>query len=129
MSPRSRCCAVSWRSYDQRQRGLNRLRPQCVRSGLEAYTHNTHLLDNLVGADDYRLRHHETKRLRRFQIDYQLELRRLLDRQIERLRPLENFCDEDASPPSDNGKVCSIAEQAAGLGEVTRGVNRRKCMA
>src|SRR5665213_1616556 len=48
------------------------------------------LFDDLVGAGEDRLRHGEAERLGGFKIDDQLELGRLLDRQIGWLFPLED---------------------------------------
>jgi hypothetical protein len=48
-----------------------------------------YLLDHLVGADNDRVGHGEAERFRRLEIDGQLELGRLLDRQIGRSAGLE----------------------------------------
>src|SRR4051794_13870540 len=46
---------------------------------------------DLIGAGEERLRHGEAERLRSLQVDHQLELGRLLDRQILRLRALQQL--------------------------------------
>src|SRR5258708_40293154 len=58
----------------------------------------TALFDHLVGALQQRCRHFDAKRLCGLQIDHQFELGRLLDRQVARLRTLENLVDEDGGP-------------------------------
>jgi hypothetical protein len=50
---------------------------------------------HLVGASEEARRNFETKRLRGFQVNYEHEFGRLLDRQVGRLRTLENPVDED----------------------------------
>jgi hypothetical protein len=47
------------------------------------------LFDHLVGAREQRGRNGEAERLCGLQIDYQLELGRLLDRQVGGLRPFK----------------------------------------
>jgi hypothetical protein len=45
------------------------------------------LFDHLVGAGEQRRRHREAQRPRRNQVHNQIEFRRLLDRDVARLRP------------------------------------------
>lgn len=52
------------------------------------------LFNDLVGAGQQRRRDGQAQRLRRLQIDDQLELGRLLDRQVGGLRPLQDLVDE-----------------------------------
>src|SRR6187200_1716040 len=52
-----------------------------------------HLLDHLVDAGEQRRRHGETERLRRLEIHGQVEMRRLLDREVGWLRPPSNAID------------------------------------
>src|SRR2546421_12514870 len=47
------------------------------------------LVDQLVRADQHPLRHVEAERLGGLQVDYELELRGLLDRQRRRVRPFQ----------------------------------------
>jgi hypothetical protein len=58
----------------------------------------TTLFDHLVGAGEQCRWHNDAKRLCGLQIDHQLELGRLFDRQVGRLRTLENLVDEDGGP-------------------------------
>src|SRR5437763_16636893 len=51
------------------------------------------LFDHLVGAGEQRRRHGEAERLRGFQIDSKLELRRLLNRKIGRVRSPKDAID------------------------------------
>ena len=71
------------------------------------------LFDHLVGAREYRWRHIDAKRLCGLQIDYQLELCRLFDRQITRLHTLENSVNERCSPAVLILKIGSICQNAA----------------
>ena len=54
-------------------------------------------LNNLVGAGEDRGRHDEAERLRGLEIDHQLEIGRLLDRQIGRLGAVEDLSDATIS--------------------------------
>src|SRR5881628_887952 len=56
-------------------------------------------LDNLVRPQQHRLRDGQAERLGGLQIDDQLELRGLLDRQVRRLRALEDFIDQSCRTP------------------------------
>ena len=51
------------------------------------------LLNHLVGAAKQDCWHLQPHRLRRLEIDHQLELGRLLDGQLGRIRPFENLVD------------------------------------
>ena len=55
-----------------------------------------HLFDHLVGAGEQRWGHFEAERLGSLQIDHQLEIGRLLDRQVGRLGALEDPSGIDA---------------------------------
>ena len=48
-----------------------------------------------------------------FQIDNELELRRLLDRKISRLGPFQDFVDQNSGAPEGLGLVRSVRHQAA----------------
>jgi len=53
-------------------------------------------------------------RLRGLQVDYELALGRLLNRQVRRLGALENRRSVDAELPVDIGNAHTIAQQSAG---------------
>ena len=61
-------------------------------------------LDHLVGAEEERLRDGEAKRLGGLEVDQQLELRRLLDRQVGGLRTLQNSTSERPEASVSIGK-------------------------
>src|SRR5712672_1958701 len=81
--------------------------------------------DHLVGAGEQRGWHSEAEGLGGRQIDHELELGRLLDRQIGRLGALENFSGVLASLAICSANVGSVAHQTTGCDELTREVNRR----
>jgi hypothetical protein len=49
--------------------------------------------DDLIRAQQHRLRDREAERLRGLEVDHQLELRRLLDRKVGGLRAFEDLVD------------------------------------
>ena len=62
--------------------------------------------DHLVGEGQERLRHGEAERFRGLEVDHQLELGRLLDRQIGRLRALEDLA--GVNPGLAKGAPCAF---------------------
>src|SRR5437763_1972977 len=69
-------------------------------------------LDHLVGPLQHRLRHRETERPGGLEIDHKLERRRLLDRQIGWLGPLEDLSGINADLAIGSRAARSIADQA-----------------
>jgi hypothetical protein len=74
-------------------------------------------------------RHSEAERPGGLEIDAQLEFGRLLDPQVRRLSAVENPPDINACLAKVRGKAGSIAEQATGLNEFERPIDRRYGMA
>src|SRR5215472_14904116 len=75
-------------------------------------------LDHLVGAGGQRGRHDEVKHPRGLGVDYQLELACLHDRQLRRLRPLEDAANINADLTICILNVASVAHQPADLTKV-----------
>jgi len=73
------------------------------------------LLDHLVGAGEQRRRHVEAKRLRGDQVEREIELGRLLDRNIGGLRAPQNFVHIIASTPKHAGDIGTIGHESAGF--------------
>src|SRR5437762_1592802 len=79
---------------------VRRCRPFAApRSNWEVTQPALALLDDLVGAVEQRGRHGEAERAGGFQVDDQLELGRLLHRQIGRLGAVQDLCDVDSELP------------------------------
>src|ERR1700738_5060984 len=84
--------------------------------------------DDLVDARQDRLGNGEAERLRGLEVDYQLECRRLLDRQIGRIGARENAADIGPGLANGSREARSVADQPAGLCEFTPIVHRRNGM-
>ena len=74
-------------------------------------------LDDLVGTGEDRRRDRQAKRLGGLEVCDQLEGRRLLNRQIGRLLPLQNPSRVNAGLAMDSVVIDPIADQAARRGE------------
>ena len=74
------------------------------------------------------MRHGEAERLGGLEVDDQLELGRLLDRQISRLGAFEDLSGVSADLAMDSGAAGSIADQPAGESEFTLRIDRRNGM-
>src|SRR5262249_31775972 len=77
----------------------------------------TTLFDHLVGAAEQRERERDAERLRSLEVDDQLHLCCLLDRQISRLFAFENSSGVNADLTIVIRLTGSVAQQAAGRGE------------
>src|SRR6266536_794345 len=80
---------------------------------------STALFDHLIGPPEQRRRDRKAEGLGGFEVDDQLELRGLLDRQVTRLGALENFLDVDGGTAEEVRDVSGIAEQAPRFHEFT----------
>src|SRR5262245_46470944 len=87
------------------------------------------LFDHLVGDLLKMQRHVNTKCLGGLDIDHQLELRGLLDRQIDGLLTLENPTGVDSIQTMRIRKTASVAYQAAGLGILAERKDRSHAVA
>src|SRR5207244_6984734 len=85
---------------------------------------NLVLFNHLVGARKQRWRHLDAERLGGFGVDHQLELARLLDRQIRWLGALEDATGIDAELTIRVREAGSVAHQPAGFGKVTLWIDR-----
>src|SRR5215831_19039521 len=99
-------------------------RQACFHTAWTGSGHSLVLFDHLVGTGQDRWRHGETECLRGLEVDHQLECGRLLDRQISRLRALENLSGGNTDLTPGAGEARSIANQASGSDEFPRKVDR-----
>jgi len=76
----------------------------------------TRLLDHLVGKREQRRRHVDAKRLGGLEVNDQLELSRLHNRQVRRALSLKNPACVDAYLAICIGKSGSVADQSSGCG-------------
>ena len=70
------------------------------------------LFDQLVGSDDQQLRDLQAECLRGREIDDQIELGRLFDRDVGRLGPAQYFVDVLGTSPVQILLVCGIGHEA-----------------
>src|SRR5437879_3888924 len=82
-----------------------------------------HLLDHLVGHGEHPRRDSEAECLGGGQVDHELELDRLHDRQVGRLLALENPPSVDADLAIGIGKAGPVAHQAAGFGKLAQKID------
>ena len=71
------------------------------------------LLDHLASEREQLVWNRETKRFGRGPVDDEIELCRLLDRDVRRLRPAQNLVDEVAGAAEQLGNIRSIGHQTS----------------
>src|SRR5262245_9411929 len=100
--------------------------PLSARTGCEqSQQKRLSLFDHLVGAGEQRGVHVDAERLGGREINNEIELGRLLDREVGWLRPPQNLVDKVASTPEQVWEVWSIRHQAARFDVVPGPVHRR----
>src|SRR5262249_8669416 len=80
--------------------------------------------DHLVGAGEQRRRHCEAKHPGCLRVNYQLELGRLHDRQLGRLRAFEDAAGVDPELTKGTRKARSVAKKPAGFRKATKRIYR-----
>src|SRR5262245_49239110 len=85
-----------------------------------------HLFDHLIGLCQQVRRDSDTDRVCRRQVDYQLELGWLRDRQVGRFLAFENASGIDADLAIAREVACSITHEPADFGEFPQKVDSRK---
>src|SRR5262245_5877565 len=83
-------------------------------------------LDHLVRASEQRRRHIEAERLGGGQIDDEVELGWLLDRNVGRLRAAQNLVNEVAGTTEQVWYVCSIGHQTSRFDPFPNGMHGRQ---
>ena len=87
------------------------------------------LLNHLVGGGEQCRRNREAECLRRVQIYDEIELCRLLDRNVGRLRPAQNLIDVISGAPKKIRVVWSKGNQTSRFYVISRSMNRRQSRA
>jgi hypothetical protein len=82
------------------------------------------LFNHVVGQQKEFARNRQVGLFRCLRIDDQLELGRLLDRQLGGLCAFENLIDEDCGLPRQIGQIDAVGRQAADIGEFPSGTYR-----
>src|ERR1700756_5592504 len=87
------------------------------------------LFDHLVSTAKYRNRDGDTQRFGGLKVDHELDLRRLLDRQISGPVAFEDSASVSSKQSIVFYFTAAIAHQSTGSNETAKFVNRRNCMA
>jgi hypothetical protein len=82
------------------------------------------LLDDLVRAQQQRLRDREAERLGRLEVDYELELGGLLDREVSGLGPFEDLIDIGRGAAEQVGRAWAVKHQTTSIHVVAVRVDR-----
>src|ERR1700682_3087831 len=86
----------------------------------------TKLFDHFVGGSEKRCRNPQPERSGRLEIDDELELGRLLDRQVCGLGTLEYLIDVDGKIPDDAVEVRAVRHQSASFCKRRVSIDRRQ---
>src|SRR5215203_928507 len=81
--------------------------------------------DHLVGAAEQRRRHGKPERAGGFEIDHQFEFCWLHDRQVGRLRSLEDLSNINSSLANSSAQTGTVTNQAARYSELSKLIARR----
>src|SRR5215471_20646242 len=84
------------------------------------------LSDHLIRPIKHRLRNRQTDLLSRLQINHQLKLLRLLDRQVGRLSTFKDFVYVNGCATVDVREVRPVAHESAGIHSLSGAVDRRQ---
>src|SRR5258708_32828605 len=77
-------------------------------------------INDLIRLSQQRLRDREAEGFGGLEVDDQLELRRLLDREIPRLRALEDLVDEESRAPEEIRVVRAVTDESTSLDPLLR---------
>src|SRR3974390_842260 len=105
------------------------LPPLCATTGREQVQQETYvvprLFDHLVGHHEQLVWHGKAKRLDGREINNEIELGWLLDRDVARLRPAQNLVDVVGGAPEPVWEAYSIGHETSRFDVVPRPVHRR----
>src|SRR5229473_6105404 len=81
-------------------------------------------LDDLICPPQHRRRDRQAEGLGGLEVDHQLELCRLLDGQVARVRALQDLVDENGNTSVEHGKVHAVRDEGSGFREWPQIVDR-----